>query len=474
MNEARVRFEREVELTARLEHPNIARVYDGGIDQGRYFYAMELLVGRPLDQYVKEQALSRRQIVELMMRVCGAVRHAHQRGVIHRDLKPSNIVVTDDAQPHVLDFGLAKQAASDAGARPGEIAGTIAYMAPEQALGDSDRVDTRADVYSLGVMLFLLLTGQWPHDNQGTEEQLLNRRANCDARQLRQADPTLDREIDAIVNKALSRDAEQRYASAAELAGDLDHYLAGDPLAARKPTLGYLLGRKLRKYRVETAIGGAALLGLILLGIVAIAQIKHARDRADRQRERVESLMGVSVAMSRQRDIEGLLRTIVTEARRLSGADAGSLFVREGDHLRFRVAQNQTLARQRGQAGVSQDFNSSTVPITTSSMAGFVASTRSTLNIPDVYALDASAPYHHDPKFDQRNGYRTRSLLAVPLTDPDNHVLGVLELINCTDADGTVIPFPPEQVKLMESLGSQAAIALRYAQSLNPKPRPTP
>jgi len=129
---ARTRFEREVELTARLEHPNIARVYDSGLHQGVYYYAMELIDGVPLDRYVKDQRLSLRQVLELMRTVCQAVQHAHQRGVIHRDLKPSNILVTEDGQPHVLDFGLAKSFLEEEEALAvsieGEIAGTPAYM----------------------------------------------------------------------------------------------------------------------------------------------------------------------------------------------------------------------------------------------------------------------------------------------------------------------------------------------------------
>src|SRR5580692_1851958 len=168
--QARIRFDREVELTARLAHPNIAQVFDSGIDRGIYFYAMECIDGLPLDLYAETQKLSHREILQLMLIVCRAIRHAHQRGVIHRDLKPGNILVDAEGQPHVVDFGLAQTILREPGRADGlnsgapkegatgqalidtDVAGTPAFMSPEQASGKFDRLDTRADVFSLGVI----------------------------------------------------------------------------------------------------------------------------------------------------------------------------------------------------------------------------------------------------------------------------------------------------------------------------------
>ena len=158
--EGRDRFDREIHLTARLEHPNIARVYDSGLRQGVYFYAMELVDGIPLDEYVQNNRLPTRQVLELMRLICSAVQHAHQLGIIHRDLKPGNLLVTADGQPRVLDFGLAKDVEGDGigdSTIVGAVAGTPAYMSPEQAAGLA--TDTRTDVYSLGVILYRLLVG---------------------------------------------------------------------------------------------------------------------------------------------------------------------------------------------------------------------------------------------------------------------------------------------------------------------------
>ena len=216
----RARFDREVQITAKLEHPNVARVFDSGVHRGAYYYAMELVEpALPLDKYAEEKALSRKQVLELMLRVCRAVAHAHENGVIHRDLKPANILVGNDGQPKVLDFGLAKALAEGSMeltlSGEGDLAGTPAYMSPEQALGGT-RLDTRSDVYSLGVILYRLLTGKSPHELSGTRMELLRRISEREVTVHRAAE--LGREVEAVLLKALARDREQRYGTAAGLA----------------------------------------------------------------------------------------------------------------------------------------------------------------------------------------------------------------------------------------------------------------
>ncbi len=287
-NKAREWFEREITLAARLEHPNIARVYDSGVHRRNYYYAMKLIEGQPLDQYVKQADLSHRSILELMLAVCQAVQHAHQRGVIHRDLKPSNIIVTPDGCPYVVDFGLAQEVL---GTRPGPLEkpngglgakrrpleGTLAFMAPEQADDTRDQpLDTRTDVYALGVILYRLLTGKYPHDPKGSPRQVQRRILDQDVPAPRKVNPAVHWELESLMLKALAREPEQRYASAGELARDIDAYLSGEPIAAVPGTTAYVLRKHLRKHRGKVSLATAAVLGLFMFFLYGL----HLRNQA--------------------------------------------------------------------------------------------------------------------------------------------------------------------------------------------------
>jgi len=282
---ARIRFEREVTLAARLEHPNIARIYESGIDEDRYFYAMELIQGQPLDEYAREHRLSRQAVVLLMYTVCQAVQFAHQRGIIHRDLKPSNILVTPDGQPHVLDFGLARDLLSqgdDKGVSvDGDLIGTPIFMSPEQAAGDIEMIDTRSDVYSLGVILYHLLTGDWPYEVAGSPYRVCQRILEQEPVRPSTVTSGVDRDLEAVLLKALAKLPQERYRFAGELGDDIDRWLKRLPVSARSIDAVYLLRKFIWRHRAATAV--ALLIFAILLGAASMAGYAISEQRRLRE-----------------------------------------------------------------------------------------------------------------------------------------------------------------------------------------------
>jgi serine/threonine protein kinase/formylglycine-generating enzyme required for sulfatase activity len=300
------RFEREAHVLGLLQHPGIAQIYQAGTaDPGdgapQPYFAMELVQGPQLTLYAREQALTSRQRLELLARICDAVQHAHQKGVVHRDLKPGNIlVVAEDAssssttasphahsatrlddvahvgQPKILDFGLARITESDLPAATlqtevGQILGTVQYMSPEQVTGDSARIDTRSDIYALGVIGYELLCGRLPHDLQGrgTLEALRMIREEV-ATPLSSVDRALRGDVETILAKALEKDPTQRYPTAADMAADIRRYLRDEPILARPPSALY----QVRKFaaRNKVLVGGVAAVFLALVaGLIGTA-----------------------------------------------------------------------------------------------------------------------------------------------------------------------------------------------------------
>ncbi|HRX83469.1 MAG TPA: protein kinase [Phycisphaerae bacterium] len=265
---SRKRFEREIQLVAQLQHPNIVAVFDSGItrDNRRYFI-MDYIRGLPLRDYVRRNQVPLEATLRLFCNLCRAVHHAHLRGVVHRDLKPSNVLVTADGIVKVLDFGLAKSlvaAIDTVVSTTGQFIGTLAYTAPEQLRGRLDEVDQRSDIYSLGVMLYELLTGRYPFVQPGELERLVEQFATAPplppseawtpaAGISREADSAarspgnpIDTDLETIVLKTLAKESHRRYATAEDLAQDLELYLAGEPIAARRDSIAYVLKTRLR------------------------------------------------------------------------------------------------------------------------------------------------------------------------------------------------------------------------------------
>ncbi len=358
------RFEQERQALALMDHPNIARVLDGGTtDSGRPFFVMELVKGTPITKYCDEHRLTPRERLALFVPVCQAVQHAHQKGIIHRDLKPSNVLVAPyDGRPvvKVIDFGVAKATGPRLTDRTlftefGAVIGTLEYMSPEQAELNNQDIDTRSDIYALGVLLYELLTGSTPLERSRLRQAAFAEVLRCireeepprpsqrlsaskDALPVisaqRQTEPArltklMRGELDWIVMKALDKDRGRRYETANGLAQDVERYLQDEPVAACPPSAGYWLRKFLRRNRRPVLVAAALLLAL-LGGIVgttwglvraleaeadtrmALAEVAGERDRAAGAERRV--LTSAGLAESRRK--EAVKQSGLAEERR--------------------------------------------------------------------------------------------------------------------------------------------------------------
>jgi len=298
------RFAHESVFLARLQHPGIAQVYEAGTaptERGPVpFIAMELVEGLPLDTWVQDQKPDRPARVELMIRLCDAVQHAHQRGLIHRDLKPGNVLVDTRGRPRVLDFGVARPHDADLETSlvttHGELVGTLAYMSPEQLAGDPDDIDTRSDVYALGVILYQLLADRPPLDLAGRSlEEVLRSVREVDPPSLASHDPQLAGDLSIITATAMAKDRTQRYASANGLRADLQRFLDDQPIAARPPSTIYQLKKFTRRHRplVFGVVGVAAALVLgVVISTWQAVRATQAERLAEARLEQAESVTG--------------------------------------------------------------------------------------------------------------------------------------------------------------------------------------
>ena len=327
----------EARAQASVDHPNVAKVYEvGTLEDGRAFIAMQLIEGRTLDAVAEKCSVE--QKVRLIRTVADAVQAAHARGLIHRDIKPGNILVVEDADegltPFVLDFGIAREHEVEGLTRTGQIIGTPGYMAPEQARGEVRRLDRRADVYSLGVVLYELLGGQLPHTGASSVEVLIKVMQE-EPRALRKIASHVPTDLDTVTMKCLEKDPGRRYPSARALADDLDRYLAGEPIQARRTSLAYRLRMRLRKHRALAAAAAAAAVILVAAGTVTITTRSRAGERArlaeqfGQRLERIDALMRFAHLAPPHditpdvRAVRELLAGIVTEVDRRGPIAAG-------------------------------------------------------------------------------------------------------------------------------------------------------
>jgi len=317
------RFEREIDLVASLQHPNIITVYDSGIAQGQPYFAMEYIHGHTLDAYVSRTKLSIKETLRLFRKICSAVNAAHQHGIIHRDLKPGNIRVDADGEPHVLDFGLAKAAGTDVQdgvpvTVAGEFMGTLAYASPEQADGDPRLIDIRTDVYSLGVILFEMLTDQHPYPVDGSVAEVLRNIGEVEPKRPSALRRGIDDEVETIVLKALAKEKDRRYQSAEILARDVGHYLAGEPLDAKRDSTWYLLRKSLRRYRLAAGVAAAFVLTLTgaTIGLsIMYGNQKQARQQAETTARELEIVTAFQQSMISEIDTEIMGRALYEDLR---------------------------------------------------------------------------------------------------------------------------------------------------------------
>ncbi len=268
----RLRFEREIQILAQLQHPHIVTIHSSGTVALQRYFVMDFIEGQALDEYFAGHHLTIEQTLTLFLRICEAVNAAHLRGIVHRDLKPGNVRIDDHGEPHVLDFGLAKTILDPAAGPPdpsgttlaGQFVGSLPWAAPEQVMNAPEAVDLRTDVYGLGLLLYFMLTNSFPYDRRANLRDMMDSILRSEPTPPRSLRREIDDELSTIVLMCLRKDPARRYQIASELARDIERYRAGEPIEAKRDSAGYLLAKTLRRHRGLAVMTTAFL--LITLG----------------------------------------------------------------------------------------------------------------------------------------------------------------------------------------------------------------
>ncbi len=326
------RFDREVKILAQLHHPNIVTIHDSGRAGGHFYFVMDFIAGRPLDEFAAGTGTAGRadirEILKLFERTCVAVSAAHLRGVIHRDIKPGNILVDGSGNPLVLDFGLAKAtgslvegdedgnritsatAARRATTMAGQFLGSLPWASPEQVAGNAIGLDVRTDVYSLGVMLYQALTGRFPYDVFGPLREVMNRIAQAEPIRPRAIRGDIDDEVETIVLKCLQKDPSRRYQSAGDFGRDLGRYLAGEPIEAKTDSTWYVLRKTVHRFRAALTVAALFVLLLSISTTVAVVLSVRANRAAEDAR-----LANEATLVAQHRAEQRLHESLIAQAR---------------------------------------------------------------------------------------------------------------------------------------------------------------
>lgn len=309
-------FFREARTAAQLKHPNIVPVHEVGKEDSTIFIVTDLILGQPLSDRLEQGPLAPRETARLCAIIAEALEYAHSRGIIHRDLKPSNIMLDQDEQPHIMDFGLAKRELGEITMTlDGTVLGTPAYMSPEQALGQSHWIDRRTDIYSLGVVLFRLLTQELPY--RGTAQQQIQQRVTDDAPDPRKLNAHVPADLATICLKCLERDPNKRFNGAGELAAELRRYLAGEPIKSRPISSFSRLARWAKR---KPALATAAVLTLVLAIAGPLAAITLQRQNETIANQLVERNQVIARDEQEKKQLSGRLQQLQIELQRYEQA----------------------------------------------------------------------------------------------------------------------------------------------------------
>ena len=450
------RFEAERQALALMDHPNITRVLDAGrTESGRPYFVMELVTGMAITDYCDKKRLSLRKRIELFYQVCAGIQHAHQKGIIHRDLKPSNVMVTHYdgvAVPKIIDFGIAKAVDKSLTDKTlftsyGNMIGTPEYMSPEQAEMSGLDIDTRSDVYSLGVLMYELLTGTTPFyhwKKKGIhrfceaickeEPELASTRVNNLASTIneishnrgtdnRTLNKILKGDIDWILAKAMAKDRNQRYETAADLARDVNRYLLGQPIEAAGPNLTYRVRKLVGKHRTSIGIAAILLISLIGATIVSTAfafRAVRSENLASARLEEVDSLRReAETERDRARDAESQLRTLERQSRfEAATARAIARYKEEfpkgtaSFHFPTRIAESP-FPPEFPDRVVYKSMQSSDSPNPSSDSFRFFSGRPSTESMPQIPAPGVSIQIRNLENVDGKSGIKAAMVLSV-------------------------------------------------------------